>query len=307
MPFAVLGLLAMPFDLDWLPFTVMGQGIEVVIALAKMVAARSPSGNLGLMPQGTLILMSIGLVMLLFLSTRLRLCGIPLLLGAALLMMRAQEPQIIVSEDGKLVALRTDDGNLAVNRTSGSAFTLNNWQQGYGINEVAKPLKAGAFSKEMQFECFEKVCTARRPGGLIIAYTDEAAQRSSACDEGDIVILAYSAGTTTCEDPNIVVLTKRDLALHGTAEITLKSGELVRLPFTNSENGSPEVILAEANASRVRRLQSVTINYAVGPPVRPWNAYRMYSRAAHNIEDYKSRKRVNADSGEASGCEKPGC
>jgi hypothetical protein len=86
----------MPFDLDWLPFTVMGQGIEVVIALAKMVASRSPSGNMGLMPQGTLILMSIGLVMLLFLSTRLRLCGIPLLLGAALLMMRVQEPQIIV-------------------------------------------------------------------------------------------------------------------------------------------------------------------------------------------------------------------
>ena len=84
MPFAVLGLLAMPFDLDWLPFTVMGQGIEVVIALAKMVASRSPSGNLGLMPQGTLILMSIGLVMLLFLSTRLRLCGIPLIVRCGL-------------------------------------------------------------------------------------------------------------------------------------------------------------------------------------------------------------------------------
>lgn len=307
MPFAVLGLLAMPFDLDWLPFTVMGQGIEVVIALAKMVASRSPNGNLGLMPQGTLILMSIGLVMLLFLSTRLRLCGIPLLLGAALLMMRAQEPQLIVSEDGKLVALRTDDGNLAVNRASGSAFTLNNWQQGYGINEVIKPSKAGALSKEMQFECVEKVCTAREPGGLIIAYTDQAAQRSSACQEGDIVVLAYSAGPTTCEDKNILVLTKRDLALHGTAEITLKSYEPVRLPSTNSENGSPEVILAETNTSRARRLQSATINYAVGPPVRPWNAYRMYSRAARNIEDYKSRKRVNADSGKASGCEKPDC
>jgi ComEC/Rec2-related protein len=306
MPFAVLGLLAMPFDLDWLPFTVMGRGIEVVIALAKMVASRSPSGNLGLMPQGTLILMSIGLVILLFLSTRLRLCGIPLLLGAALLMLRAQEPQLIVSEDGKLVALRTDDGNLAINRASGSAFTLNNWQQGYGTNEVVKPSKAGAHSKEMQFECVEKVCTAREPGGLIIAYTDEAAQGASACDEGDIAILAYSAGTMMCEDKNVLVLTKRDLALHGTAEIILKSHEPVRPPSTNNEHASPEVILAEANASRARRLQSATINYAVGPPVRPWNTYRIYSRAARNIEDYKSRKRVKADRDQASGCEKPG-
>jgi len=302
MPFAVLGLLAMPFDLDWLPFTVMGRGIEVVIALAKMVASRSPSGNLGLMPQSTLLLMSIGLVMLLFLSTRLRLCGIPLLLGAALLMVRAQEPQIIVSEDGKLVALRTDDGNLSVNRTSGSAFTLNNWQQGYGINEVVKPLKAGALSKEMQFECSEKVCTAREPGGLIIAYTDEAVQTSSACQEGDIVVLAYAGGTTACEDKNILVLTKLDLALHGAAEINLESRELIRPP---SENDSPEVNLAEANASRARRLKTATINYAVGPPVRPWNAYRTYSRAARNIEDDTSRKHVNADRGQTSGCEKP--
>lgn len=155
----------------------------------------------------------------------------------------------------------------------------------------------------MQFECVENVCTAREPGGLIIAYTDQAAQRSSACQEGDIVVLAYSAGTTACEDKNILVLTKLDLALHGTAEISLKSREPVRSP---SENDSPEVNLAKANASRARRLQSATINYAVGPPVRPWNAYRTYSRAARNIEDYKSRKRVNADRGQTSGCEKPG-
>lgn len=70
MPFAVLGLLAMPFDLDWLPFAVMGHGIEAVIAIARIVAFHSPGGNLGLMPQETLIFMGIGLVLLLVLSTR---------------------------------------------------------------------------------------------------------------------------------------------------------------------------------------------------------------------------------------------
>ncbi|CAN7458091.1 ComEC/Rec2 family competence protein [Phyllobacterium sp. LjRoot231] len=302
MPFAVLGLLAMPFDLDWLPFTVMGQGIEIVIAIAKMVASRSPSGNLGLMPQGTLVLMSVGLILLLFLSTRLRLCSIPVLATAALFMLRAQEPGIIVSEDGKLVALRTGDRDLAINRTAGSAFSLNNWQQGYGINEVVKPLKAGALSKETQFECVEKLCTAREPGGLIIAYTDDRKQTVLACGEGDIVILAFAGAPTICGDKNTLVLTKRDLALHGTAEITLKPPE--PLPPTIARNKSPEVVLAEANDSRLRRLRSASINYAVGPPDRPWNTYRTYSRAARNIEDYKSRKRVNADSDEAAACEK---
>jgi hypothetical protein len=71
-------LLAMPFDLDWLLLAVMERGIELVIIIAKMVASYSPNGNLGLMPQATLILMSIGLVMLLFLSTQLRLCSVPI-------------------------------------------------------------------------------------------------------------------------------------------------------------------------------------------------------------------------------------
>jgi hypothetical protein len=109
----MLGLLAMPFDLDWLPFAVMERGIEVVIIIAKMVSSHSPSGNLGLMPVATLILMSIGLVILLFLSTRLRLWSIPFLLTAAILMMRTQEPDIVVAQEGKLVALRTADNNLA--------------------------------------------------------------------------------------------------------------------------------------------------------------------------------------------------
>jgi len=296
MPFAVLGLLAMPFDLDWLPFVVMGHGIEFVIVIAKMVASRSPSGNLGLMPQGTLILMSIGLVMLLFLSTRLRLCSVPLLLSAALLMMRAQEPQIIVSEDGKLVALRTSEDSLAINRAAGSAFSLNNWQQGYGINEVVKPLKTGALSKETQFECLEKLCIAREPGGLMVAYTDDRKQTVLACGEGDIVILAFAGAPTTCGDRNTLVLTKRDLALHGTAEITLKPPEPDQLPPTIANDRSPEMALTEATASRLRRLRSASINYAVGPPDRPWNTYRIYSRAARNIEDYKSSKRVSADS-----------
>ncbi|NWP33745.1 ComEC/Rec2 family competence protein, partial [Escherichia coli] len=59
MPFAVLALLLMPFDLDFLPFAVMERGIKLVVFIAHHVAALSPSGNLGPMPQPSLILMSV--------------------------------------------------------------------------------------------------------------------------------------------------------------------------------------------------------------------------------------------------------
>ncbi|ATU91627.1 hypothetical protein B5P45_06245 [Phyllobacterium zundukense] len=284
MPFAVLGLLAMPFDLDWLPFAVMGRGIEAVIAIAKMVASRSPSGNLGLMPQACLIFMSLGLVTLLLPSTRLRLCGPPTLLAAAILMIAAQEPGIIISEDGRLVALRTADNRLAINRPSGSAFTLNNWQQGYGTDDVVKPVKTGARLEETQFECADRLCTAREQGGLIVAYTDDPAQRSSACTEGDIVILAFAGTEAVCSDDNVLVITKRDLALRGTAEIILEA------PKDTDDPSLPNV--AEAKVLHLQRLRSAGIAYAVGPPDRPWNSYRTHSRAARDLDEYKSSDRA---------------
>ncbi len=297
MPFAVLGLLAMPFDLDWLPFAVMGYGIEAVIAIAQMVASHSPSGNLGLMPQGTLVFMSIGLVLLLVLSTRLRLCGIPLLLGAAIWMMRTQEPDIMIAEEGKLVAIRTESHRLAINRSSGSAFTLNNWQQGYGINDVVRPSRA-ADIQETQFACTDKLCTARERGGLIIAYTDDPAQRSLACAEGDIVVLAFTGTEAFCSESDTLVVTKRDLALRGGVEIRLHASR--SKPFRRSRGADAKIsaqqLLPEAHAEHIQRLVSATITHAVGPPDRPWNSYRIYSRAARNFEDYKSSRTRDANS-----------
>lgn len=297
MPFAVLGLLAMPFQLDWLPFAVMGRGIEVVIMIAKMVASWSPSGSLGLMPQTTLILMSMGLLLLLFLSTRLRLIGVPLLLAAALLMVRVKEPVIIISEDAKLVAVRGADHNLAVNRSVGSQFSLDNWQQGYGIDEVIKPKKADTSPLDTQFECDEKLCTAREPGGLIIAYTDDPVKMPAACEAGDIVILAFATTNTSCGD-NALVVTKRDLALNGGVEISLSElNQMPNLPENPSSQHELEAVgLDEAAIAHLKRLQTATMTYAVGSPVRPWNVYRIYSRGARNLDEYKSRRKPKSNS-----------
>lgn len=287
MPFAVLGLLAMPFELDWLPFAVMGRGIDVVIIIAKMVASQSPSGNLGLMPQTTLLLMSIGLVLLLFLSTFLRLCGIPLLVLAGLVMVCAQEPAVIISEDAKLVALRTAENNLAINRAAASAFNLNNWQQGYGAGEIIKPTK-GISAKDTQFECEEKLCTAREPGGLVVAYTDDPSRMKQACEEGDIVVLAFSAKGIGCPDAKTMVVTKRDLAMHGALEITLND------PAQGST--MPASTLTQHDSSKMddaflTRLHTAISIHAVGAPVRPWNVYRNHSRASRNLAEYEPRRR----------------
>jgi ComEC/Rec2-related protein len=132
MPFAVLALLLMPFDLDFLPFAVMERGIELVVFIANHVAALSPSGNLGPMPQLSLLFMSGALVILLLMTSWLRLCGLPLAVAAVVMMARTVPPDIVLSEDGRLVGVRSG-AVLMINRAQGGAFTLNNWLQGYGL------------------------------------------------------------------------------------------------------------------------------------------------------------------------------
>lgn len=284
MPFAVLGLLAMPFDLDWLPFAVMGQGIELVIIIAKAVASYSPSGNLGLMPPSVLIFLAIALLLLVFLSTWLRLCALPLLVLAFIVMGHSKEPSIMISEDGKLIALRTSEGNLAINRAVGSAFDLKNWQQGYGAAELIKPVGTGLAVNDTQFECFERVCIAREPGGLVLAYTDDPAKMNEACVSGDIVVLAYAAKNPMCPNAGVLTISKRDLALKGAMEIS----------FHNSQSKSELVPKHSAADALSHRLQTHQVTYAVGQSNRPWNSYRNYSRAARNLPDKRSNEKAGS-------------
>ncbi|WP_172982588.1 ComEC/Rec2 family competence protein [Phyllobacterium sp. SYP-B3895] len=284
MPFAVLAVLAMPFDLDWLPFAVMERGIEWVIAIAKMVSAHSPSGNFGSMPQTSLLLMTAGLVLLMLLTTRLRLVGFAVMALAIAPLLSARPPDIVIAEEGKLVALSAPDDALTVNRATASRFTLDNWQQGYGASQVLTPAKNGAPPTDGQFECADGVCLARETGGLIVAYTDDPTKKSTACAEGDIVVLAFTGPAATCDSGDVLVITAQELALRGSAEI--------RLGESNADPPSGLGAAALAEEQLRARLQSAQIIYAVGSPQRPWNAYRVFSRTARNLAEQKLQRRA---------------
>ncbi|PRD58652.1 ComEC/Rec2-related protein [Phyllobacterium myrsinacearum] len=279
MPFAVLALLLMPFDLDFLSFAVMERGIDLVVFIAHHVAALSPSGNPGPMPQPSLILMSVGLVILILPSSWLRLCSLPLFAAAALIMARAALPDIVLSEDGRLAGARNGTA-LMINRPLGGAFTLDNWRQGYGLDQIVKPAGSGKVALEGAFECAGKLCITREPGGLIIAYTDDPAQRDAACNAGNIVVLGFAGVEAACPVPGPMVITRRDLALNGAAEIRFGSAAQGQGDLTD---------VSKAAEALEQRVQSARLTFAIGPPDRPWNSYRIHSNAARNRPE-RSRK-----------------
>jgi hypothetical protein len=124
------------------------------------------------------------------------------------------------------------------------------------------------------------------------------AQKLAACSEGDIVILSFAGAEAVCGEKNVLVLTKRDLALHGSAEIPLPTSGHMQFRSTNGAGASvsAQQTFAAADIKHTERPRSAIVTYAVGRPDRPWNSYRMHSRAARNLGEYSSRRPAKTDS-----------
>ncbi len=129
MPFGLASLMLMPLHLEALALLPMGWGIAVLLAIARHVAAW-PQASLAVphLPGWGLALVSLGLAWIGLWRRRLRLGGLALLLAALVSPLFATPPDLLVSSDARLIALRTPDGVLLQRGSGAAAFTLDAWQ-----------------------------------------------------------------------------------------------------------------------------------------------------------------------------------
>jgi competence protein ComEC len=128
MPAGILGLLAMPFGLDGVFWRLMDWGIAWMIAVSQWVAALP--GAIGRMPAfgtGPLLCATAGMIVLGLLRTPLRWAGIAVISLAVAWALATPKPDVLISADGRNVALRGADGRLHLMRTGKDAFLLKEW------------------------------------------------------------------------------------------------------------------------------------------------------------------------------------
>lgn len=140
MPAGLIGMLLMPFGLDEWPIAVMGWGLGIVITIAKTVASWGGELIIGRQPPLFLPLAVAGMVLFLLLRTRLRHIGTALFLLALAtsLLATPQKPDLLISEDGRLVAL-LDGDTLNSNRRKPSAFIFDQWRRALTIHTHGPP------------------------------------------------------------------------------------------------------------------------------------------------------------------------
>ncbi|HWX49895.1 MAG TPA: ComEC/Rec2 family competence protein [Roseomonas sp.] len=144
MPAGMVAVALMPFGLEAWPLTVMGWGVDGVLAVAHTVGAW-PGAALTAMPipPWGLALTSFGLLWLCLWQARWRLLGLPMILAGLCSAVTVTPPDMLVSADARLIALRTEQGVVLQRASGASNFVRDNWLRGWGEDE-AELLPAGS-------------------------------------------------------------------------------------------------------------------------------------------------------------------
>ncbi len=132
MPAAVLAGILGLVGLAGLPLMVMDLGIGYILKVAAFVAGLD--GALRAIPAGptaSLPLIALGGLVLILWIGRGRVAGVALIAAGIGLWTQVDRPEILVSDDGRLIGVMTADGR-ALNTPRGNGFAAENWLRNDG-------------------------------------------------------------------------------------------------------------------------------------------------------------------------------
>jgi competence protein ComEC len=218
MPAGLIALLLMPLHLEALALVPMGWGANAVLWVARATAAL-PEATIEVphIPAWGLCVFSTGLAWLGLWQTRCRLAGVFVMLAGLASPLLDRPPDLLISSDGRLIAVRTQQGAFLQQTQGGSKFTRDAWAQYWAIGSF-RPLSGNISSSASRsrasgssiaaraatdgledeerlaiIQCEADACLLRpyadRPGALLA----RGAQHPTFCDRTSVIVSAEPA------------------------------------------------------------------------------------------------------------------
>ncbi|MGH6900548.1 MAG: ComEC/Rec2 family competence protein [Geminicoccaceae bacterium] len=187
MPWGMLGLLLIPLGLDDPCFVLMGYGIEVIIAAAAFVADL-PGAALAVPrpPLAALVATVLGGLWLCLWRTSWRRLGLVGMALGLLLTVLQQRPDLLIDARGQIVAVRLDDGRLALSPWKRDRWITESWLQDAGQDQGAAWPESGV-PPAGPLTCDALGCVLQRDGQLVaLAREPEALEED--CARAGLVI-----------------------------------------------------------------------------------------------------------------------
>ena len=216
MPWAVLSVVLMPFGLESLALVPMEWGIGLVIYVAQGVAEWPGAVSLvPAMPVWGLSCIALGGLWLCIWRQSWRYLGLIGIAAGILSIAMYRAPDILVSEDGGVMAVRNADGDLILTNGRKGKRIADTWLEGAGQREARYATETGS---EDGIACDTLGCISRIHGRTI-ALVQDAQALSDDCRQADIVLSAVPV-RRRCVSARIVV-DRFDLWRHGAHAIRI--------------------------------------------------------------------------------------
>lgn len=294
MPFAVIAAIAMPFNLDGPFLYVMGWGLTMMIEISVWFSERSPIDAVGLIPIFSVLAITVALVFATMMTTRIRLLAIPFAVAGVVTLPAAQTPDILVSEDGRLVGVVLENERLAINRARPNAFTIDNWKRALNAENLVAPISKQKYSAAKDqnsmevaestdtstknsngiaqnlgraFDCSKSVCVSTHMSGALVAHVLDANAAQMFCGKAAVIVIEDATAINPCSVDGPLIVGKRELAQYGSAAIFLNKS------YNDIAGDTPE--------------RRAVLQYAISKPYRPWHTQRAFSREARGLAPYQ--------------------
>jgi competence protein ComEC len=202
MPLGLLAMLLMPLGLEKFALIPMGWGIDLLNMLAARVAAWPETATLmPSLPGVSLWLMTLGGLWLCLWRRRWRLAGLPVVV-VGLLLGPGPAPDLLMSEDGRVLGLRDQRGVVHVASARTDRFVSDAWARRTG-QEGAKKWTVSAEEEAAGIGCQSGLCRWRK-GPWRVAMVSDDRRLAEACSAADIVLSTVDA-QGRCRGPRLVI------------------------------------------------------------------------------------------------------
>ena len=192
MPFGLVALLAIPFQLHAIPLKIMGIGLALLEKIAFFIADITPQLSLKIFPTIALIFFSIALVCLVAFTTKLRYSSLIFLSLGFILCLCAKQPMLLFAENGKTIAIIKPHNTMDIYGVKPSPFLLNNWQAAFGIKNTLYLKPPAKFNRQDLF--FTEVIVNKNTSIYLLKMPEALSKLSNIkIKDKDILLLNFSS------------------------------------------------------------------------------------------------------------------
>ena len=239
MPFVLFSVLLMPYGLEAFALYPVETGIKWVIEIAAWVEELSPSGNVGLLSRESILLFAAGFLTICVLKTKLRWFGVFVLFAMPLVLHQQTAPDVMISENGRAIAVKSQGGKVELLYPRGSRFVQDIWTKAWSGGERTA-------LKTDPDQCNRERCIVVLPSSKVLHIVYNPEYIRSSCQRADILAAPRLWWVNCRERKPELVLKRHDFEQNG--------AHAIYIPAKNSKSG-----------------QKLRVEKSLPPPTRPWH------------------------------------